>query len=158
MRARWRFWKREPSQCGGEPPPRGDAGPQSGASRIERAEAALAALEAAWAAAANSPHGDALNPRQLALEFRRTLQAKPDLVGWAVHSSWVQYAYPSFARAQGLAFPPAWRLFAEQLGKVMPRRRHDIRQGGKRTCTVTLYRVLDPVAAVVELAAARRSA
>ena len=151
----WKFWKtREPPPCGDEPPQRGDAAPQSGASRIERAEAALAAIEAAWAAAANSPHGDALNPRQLALEFRRTLQAQSDLVGWAVHSSWVQSAYPSFARAQGLALPPAYRLFAEELKRVMPRRRHDLRVGGQRTCTVTLYALPDPI--VMERAGVER--
>lgn len=152
----WRFWKTQPPQCGTEPPQCGEPAPQSGATRKERAEEALAALEATWAnAKLRSPHGDDWSPKRLALEFRNQLQARPDLVGMGIISNWVRTIYPLFARAQGVAIPPAYRLFAEELARLVPRRREDIREGGKRRCTVTLYRVPDPVSAVVKLAAKR---
>ena len=152
---RWKFWRQtpEPPPCGAEPPQSGEPSPQCGASRLQRAEAALAALEEAWAGAADSPHGDERSPKQLALEFWCALQAQPDLGGWAITSSWVRGVYPLFCRAQGLAFPPAYRLFAEELALVMPRKRKDIRQGGRRTCTITTYGVRDPARSVVEVAA-----
>jgi hypothetical protein len=155
---RWKFWRQnsEPPPCGAGPPQSGQSSPQRGASRFQRAEAALAALEEAWAGAASSPHGDERSPKQLALEFRRALQAQPDLRGWAITSSWVRGVYRLFCRAQGLAFPPAYRLFAEELALVMPRKRRDIRQGGKRTGTITIYGVCDPARSVVQLAAVER--
>jgi hypothetical protein len=157
---RWKFWRQnpEPPPCGGEPPQSGEPSPQRGASCIERASAALGALEHVWAGAADSPHSDDWSPRRLAIEFRSQLQAHPDLVGMWIGSDWVRGVYPMFSRAQGVACPPAHRLFAEELARLLPRRRKDIRQGGKRTCTITMYGVRDPETAVVELAGARRSA
>jgi hypothetical protein len=75
--ARWKFWRQnpEPPPCGAEPPQCGGPSPQRGASRFQRAEAALTALEVAWAGAADSPHGDERSPKQLALDFWRALQA-----------------------------------------------------------------------------------
>jgi hypothetical protein len=158
MRMRWKFWRQnpEPPPCGAEPPQSGEPSPLRGASGFQLAEAALAALEEVWAGAADSPQGGERTPKQLALEFGRALQARPDLDGWAITSSWVRGVYPLFCRAQGLAFPPAYRLFAEELALVLPRKRKDIRQGGRRTCTITIYGVLAPARSVVELAAAER--
>jgi hypothetical protein len=65
-------------------------------------------------------------------------------------------AYPTLCRAQGLVFPPPFKDFAKQLALLMPRTRKDIRQGGKRTHTATLYAVRDPAKSVVELAAVKR--
>ena len=110
--------------------------------------------------AAASQCGESLcgEPRALALEFKRTLQEQPDLIGMGVSSFWVRNAYRSFCRAQGLVFPPAYRLFAEELARVIPRRREDIRAGGQRVRTATFYRVPAPTSVVVELAVERKRA
>jgi hypothetical protein len=99
----------------------------------------LPAVEQAWARAADAPQsGERLvkDPKELAVEFRRCLQAQPDLIGMSIHSSWVRTAYPLLCRAQGLVWAPAYKDFAQQLALLMPRRRADIRQGGKRTHTL----------------------
>jgi len=164
----WKFWRqnREPPPCGvepprcGEPPPQGGKySPQCAPTPVQRAEAALAAVEQAWVRAADAPQcGELLvgDPKELAMEFRRCLQAQPDLIGMSIHSSWVRAAYPLLCRAQGLVWAPAYKDFAQQLALLMPRRRADIRHGGRRTCTITIYGVRDPARSVMELAAVER--
>jgi hypothetical protein len=164
----WKFWRqnREPPPCGaepprcGEPPPQGgEYSPQCAPTPVQRAEAALTSLEQAWARAADAPQsGERLvgDPKELAVEFRRCLQAQPDLIGMGIHSSWVRAVYPLLCRAQGLVWAPPYKDFAQHLALLMPRRRADIRHEGRRTCTITTYRVLDPARSVVKLAAVER--
>ena len=151
---RWQFWKTQPPQRGphgGEPPLQCDATP------VQRAELALAGLEEAWARAADAPQrGELVGARELAVEFRRLLRERPALVGMGISSKWIRGAYPLFARAHGVG--PPFKDFAKQLALLMPRRRADVREGGKRVGTATFYHVSAPTSVVVELAVERKRA
>lgn len=64
--------------------------------------------------------------------------------------------YPRFCEAESAIAPPAWKDFACELKVVMPKKRINSREDGKRIGTQTFYLVPDPASAVVELAAAGR--
>ena len=131
--------------------------PQCDATPLERAKAVLAVINECMAArAAETPQRGWQTPRDLAVEFRRQLQAQPELVGWAICATLVRAVYPDFCKAQGYrqsgaslqGFCPATR--PADAAKAC---RH--RQGGRRT--VTVYRVLDTKVALGELAADERN-
>jgi hypothetical protein len=126
---------------------------------------ALAAVKQPWQQAGNAPPRVAVlpeHPKVLAIEFRRYFQAQSALIGWSIHRSWVQDAYPFFCRAHGVIAPPPYKDFAKQLALLMPRARRDLRRSrdvrrkGKEPATGTFYSVLDPAAAVVVLEGERR--
>jgi hypothetical protein len=85
----------------------------------------------------------------LAVEFRRSLQAEAHLIGRKVTSWWVKSAYPEFCRSLGVKRPPPYQDFARELAKLMPRTTIDTSRLGKRR-VFTAYLVQDPNAAVVE--------
>ena len=64
--------------------------------------------------------------------------------------------YPLFCQALVVVRAPAYKDFAKQLALLMPRERKEIWNEGRRIKNFTAYRVLDPDAAVVELAEEKR--
>ena len=159
----------EPPHCGetdqAEPP-------QCGETHLDRAKRALAAFERELQQAAESPQcgesdsypwGAAGLATLLAVEYRRRLQQHPDLIGFQIRRDCVKAHYPVLCQALGVEWPPPYKDFAAQLagepGKrpaLMPRRRKERWERGKRVDTATWYLVPDPAAAVVELAAVKR--
>src|SRR5262245_6694464 len=110
----WWPWRQthEPSQGAREPPPSASQHSQCAVSPMERAEQALAALEAGWRQAADAPPCAAwIGPRELAIEFCRAVQ-QAGLGGWSINSAWVRDIYATFARAQGAEEAPPYREFA----------------------------------------------
>src|SRR5262245_55758567 len=107
----WRRWNADSPQSGGPmphsvgnefPPPHsvGEPSPHCGENLSQRAGRALDGLELAWRQRAEerSPD-DAWNPdgvEELAIEFRRQLQALPHLCGARLNSRWVRQRYPLF--------------------------------------------------------------
>jgi hypothetical protein len=100
---------------------------------------ALNALAQSWRATLKPT-----DPKELALAFRRAMQAQPGLVGAEVPSSWVREQLPDFAGALGAPRPPAFKDFARELKGSMPKRRPEIWRNGKRVETYTVYRVPEP--------------
>ena len=149
----------EPPQCAGSPgtvrAQCAETDAQCAATPVQRATEAFEVVKQAWRRAVEAPqHGEprwSVNAKDLALTFRRCLQAQPDLIGWTIPKQWVQEAYPLLCEAEGVGWPPPYKDFAKELKWLMPRRR-DFKQ--RPTCT--RYLVPDPAAAVVELAAAER--
>ena len=86
----------------------------------------------------------------------RCLQGQRDLVGFWIDREWVKEHYPLFCRALVVVLR-AYKDFAKQLAFLMPRERKEIWNEGRRIMNFTAYRVLDPDAAVVELAQQKRS-
>ena len=142
--------------CGDET----DAGPQCGDDSVQRAEEALAALEKGWRLAAEGPHCGkpswSKDPKELAIQFRRCLQGQRDLIGFWISRKWVKDHYPLFCQALGVVGAPAYKHFAKQLALLMPRERKEIWSGGRRIKNFTAYQVVNPDAAVVELAVEKR--
>jgi hypothetical protein len=158
LRRLWKLWKERKSaaapHCGEHRPQGGGYCPQGGehhrhsvetkAERIERAASAGAALVEAWektADGAAQPRGR-MTAEELATEFRRALQACPELIGIGIPSEWIRQVYPTFCQALGLIWAPPFKDFAHALSFQMPRRRGDERRKGGKT--VTRYFVPDP--------------
>jgi hypothetical protein len=80
-----------------------------------------------------------MSAKELAIEFRRTLQAQPDLVGRRLRSEWIELRYPLFYRSLGVTWAPPYKDFAKELAQLMPRKRHEARRNGKRVETFTSY-------------------
>ena len=159
----WKFWQRfQPDtvaipQCGDGST---DDAPQCGGSPVQLAEEAANAVEralkrAAEASKCGEPRWRA-DPKDLALKFRRCLQAQPDLIGWWIRGHWVRSTYPLLCQAERVIMPPPYKDFAEQLALLIPRKRKEIWSKGKRIDTFTAYHIPDPDAAVSELAAIQR--
>jgi hypothetical protein len=92
-------------------------------------------------------------PRSWHALFRNSLQAEPALIGVDLHHKWVRKVYPIFCdavRLDGWSWPPPYKDFANELAKLMPRRRREIWSQGQRNGTFTVYLVPNPEAAVVE--------
>jgi hypothetical protein len=89
--------------------------------------------------------------RDLAIEFRRAMQAKTGLIGRKIPSRWIRRKYRGFCRSRGVRRPPPFQAFAEELAKVMPRVVVDTTRRGKRD-VYKAYVVQDPNAAVVQFA------
>jgi hypothetical protein len=130
------------------------AAPQGAASdaphrAVERtqAERALAALAQGWDD--DAWRGRSASARELAIEFRRRLQTRPEVVGQRLRSDWIERHYAIFCRSLGLSWWPPFSEFAAELKDVMPRKRVEVRRGGKRVGTVTAYLIEDPAAGVV---------
>jgi hypothetical protein len=170
-------WQKKPSapappQCGRPiphsvsnefPPPDsvGKPSPPCGETHNQRADRILNALEQAWARRAEAPPSDEawhLNDvEKLALEFRRQIQALPELIGYRLNSAWVRQRYPLFCKSVGMhRGPPAYKDFAKKLAQLMPRKRYETWREGRRVETSTWYRIQDPAASVVEFAGAQR--
>jgi hypothetical protein len=82
--------------------------------------------------------------RDLAREFHRFLQAQPGLVGAAIRWEWIYASYPLFCRWLRVGRPPPYKDFARELALIMPRKRKDPRQGGKRLGAFTVY-IVEPL-------------
>jgi hypothetical protein len=93
--------------------------------------------------------------KELALEFRRAMQAHTSLIGKWLRSEWIRRNYPSFCAALGVSDPPPYKDFAFELAKLMPRKRTWQRCAGG-VDAYTAYRVPDPADAVVVLADEKR--
>ena len=104
-------------QCGTEPS-------HCGETAVHRAEDALNSIELAWQRAAEAPQRRSVSrrPEDLALRFRQYLQEHPALIGMGIYTSWTQTAYPIFCEAEGIEWPPPYRIFAHALKDVMPRK------------------------------------
>jgi hypothetical protein len=112
-----------------------------------------------WSVPAGRPSNEPCQTRsakQLAFEFLRALQTQPALIGLSVTRLWVQSGYSLFTRYLGETSAPHYKFFAKELARLMERKRIEIRQGGRRVDTVTVYKVPHPAAGVVALADAQR--
>jgi hypothetical protein len=119
------------------------------------ADLALETLALGWREAARQFIWSA-SARDLAVEFRRRLQERPDLIGRLIPYAWIKQAYVPFCRSVGLSSWPPLTKFAAELKHLMPKDRPEIRRGGKRVATMTAYLVPDPAAAIVDLSQERR--
>jgi hypothetical protein len=120
-----------------------------GETDLQRALGALDGVVAGWTRD--------LSARELAVEFRRVMQAQPDLIGRRVSSDWIEQRYPLFCASLGVTSGrPPFPTFAKELALLMPKRRQEARRDGKRVQTYTTYLVPDPAAAVVALAEEKR--
>jgi len=109
-----------------------------------RAASTLDALVSAWAQVA---HGQQATVKELAIEFCRTLEGQPELIGVRIRAKWIEDRYPLFCAALGVRSPP-FKDFARELAEQMDRERADVRRKGKRE-SFTTYCV--PKATVVAL-------
>ena len=114
---------------------------------MQRAGAALDALARCWVQGAFKW----MVAKELAIEFRRALQAHPDLIGKRLRSRWIEWRYPLFCDSLALSWAPPFKDFAKELALLMPKKRHEIWRDGKRVETYTSYLIPDPTAAVVAL-------
>jgi hypothetical protein len=121
--------------------------PPCGETQLQRAASALDALEQCWGQTA-SKAWNRKSSRELAIEFRRALQAQPDLVGRRVRSWWIEARYPIFCQSLGLRWWPPYRDFAKELPPLMPKKRQEDWRNGRRVGTFTAYLIPDPAAAV----------
>jgi hypothetical protein len=78
---------------------------------------------------------------ELAVEFCRALYARPVLIGGQLRSTWVKQHYPVLCRAFGIASPPAYKDFANELALLLPRKRVDRRERNGKRMTSTWYRI-----------------
>jgi len=139
-----------------------------------RAASTLDALVSAWAQVA---HGQQATVKELAIEFCRTLEGQPELIGVRIRAKWIEDRYPLFCAALGVRSPPPFKDFARELAEQMDRERADVRRKGKRESFTTycvpkatvvalsqemqqasLALCLDPAAAVALWRSARRKA
>jgi hypothetical protein len=112
-------------------------------------ESAGRAVVSAWAQAARpAPTPSA---KELAIAFRRDLQAQPELVGVRVLEDWIKRHYRLFCASLDVEWPPPYKDFLHELAEEMDPKRHDVRRKGKRRVTYMSYRVPDPNEAVVTL-------
>jgi hypothetical protein len=124
---------------------------------MQRAEKVLRALEQAWRQQAEAPPSANAryldDAKKLAGEFRRQIQAQRDLLGLALSSRcWVRPNYPLFCQSLGIDWQPTpYKDFARELAHLMPRKRREEWQAGKRVGTSTFYAVPHPNEAVVAL-------
>jgi hypothetical protein len=133
--------------------------PHCGDTRIERANKAFDVLQEAWSKAAEAARENQWslkNAREIAVAFRRSLQAHPDLIGLRLAARSIRKCYPLFCRSLGVSRPPPYKDFARELARLTPRKRIEVWRSGKRVDTLTVYVVPDPDAAVVELAIKKR--
>ena len=100
----------------------------------DRAARALDALTSTWAQAGHA------TANELAVAFRHTLQAQPDLMGRRLPGEWIEARYPAFCASLGVRRPPPYKDFAKELAEEMPRKRQDLRRNGRRE-TFTTYLV-----------------
>ena len=91
-----------------------DTTPQCGADAIQRVEDALIALEQAWKLAAEARDCEepswSKDPKGLAVQFRRCLQGRRDLIGFWINREWIKEHYPLFCQALVVVRPPAYLL------------------------------------------------
>jgi hypothetical protein len=113
----------------------------------------LDALASTWARAA---YGTEHSAKELAVAFRRALQAHPELVGQRLKEWAIKRFYPLLCRSLRVEWPPPYKDFLKELAEEMPRKRHDLRRNGRRG-TYTTYLVPDPNAAVVALSKRKRA-
>jgi hypothetical protein len=130
-------------QGGGDAPQRE---PRSDASKIERASKSLDALAESWAKAAETGPTDTWirrSPKELAVEFSRTIYARPELIGFGISSQWIRRQYPIFCRSLGITWPPRYEDFSKELASstLLPRKRIDRRPSNGKRQTSTLYLV-----------------
>jgi hypothetical protein len=106
------------------------------------AEVALQVLETDWAALMRIQCSPVkyLSAELLAQHFVGYLRSQPPLLGRWIRSNWIRDQYPLFCSALHLEFRPPYQDFANSLAQIVPRRRMDIREKGRRV-TVTAYRV-----------------
>ena len=133
------------------------SGPPRGATPTERASQAIDAIEQAWDATADASHSERpcwRSPKELAIEFHTCLQSRPELHGFLVPASWIKASYPRFCKAKRVDWAPPYKDFSKELA-MMPRKRIDHRRRGQGTCT--MYLVLSPATAAVELAKRKRA-
>jgi hypothetical protein len=104
----------------------------------------LRVLEKDWGTLASTQCSpvQAVSPELLAQLFVGYLRSQPPLVGCWIGSHWIRDQYPLFCSALHLQFRPPYQDFANSLAEVVPRRRIDIREKGRRVKTVTAYRVM----------------
>ena len=154
IRTWWNSWNRRPEPAQPDTPQFGGVAPQRGATTIEpaphgefespqcAAERALQRIERAWAESEPSQCGvHRESPDALARDFLSCLQAQPALVGWGIKSDWVREVYPLFCSSAGLTWPPPYKDFARELGRLTGRRRKEHWARGKRQGTFTLYAI-----------------
>jgi hypothetical protein len=111
--------------------------PQGGGGQfvMDRTALALIQLEAGWYREAEA--------RDLAVEFLRQLQTKPELWNAEIPSQWIQGKYRAFCVSLGVGVPPPFKDFARAFGLLAPRRRVDKIAYGKRY-TFTAYLIPGP--------------
>jgi len=74
------------------------------------------------------------------------LQAQSGLTGARVPSRWIRDELSHFCRALGATRPPAFKDFARELGRLVPKERHESWRNGKRVRTYTAYHILESAA------------
>jgi hypothetical protein len=74
----------------------------------------------------------------LAVDFYRELQCRPDLTIKPIRSGWIRHVYPLFCRSRGVLPPPPFKDFAKALGRLMLRKRVETWRRGRRL-THTVY-------------------
>jgi hypothetical protein len=123
-----------------------------GETEFQRAQGALDDIARGWAKTASR----FMTARELAIEFRQTMQSRPELIDKWIRSGWIEWSYPLLCAALSIHDRPPFPDFAYELDKLMPRKRMEDRQGGKRVGTYAAYLVPDPATGVVELSGEKR--
>ena len=127
-------------QGAAEHAPQGRHGPDSparGETKLERADAALAALARTWSNSTSIARST--GAKEIARAFHRCLAAEPDLVGLCVPSDWICAQYSVFCKWLGSDRAPPYRDFARELAFLMPRERQETWRDGRRVVTRTFY-------------------
>jgi hypothetical protein len=115
------------------------------ADRLQRANAALEGLAQGWKRKA----WRSASAKELAIEFVRSLQTRPELIGQRLRSAWIEAHYLPFCLSLHVARPP-YKDFAKELALLMSKKRHEVWRDGTRI-TYTTYLIPDPAPAVVDL-------
>ena len=104
---------------------------------------ALEGLKKAWIEQANThrPPNSFLSAEVVAQLFASSLRGQLALFRHGIHSTWIREHYPLFCNSLHLDFPPPYKDFAHELAKVLPRRRREHWENGKRIRSSTWYYV-----------------
>jgi hypothetical protein len=156
------FWRRRQPRLN-ETSPTDNANEQSGQSpddkspisdtrvdpttaRLAAADAALDGLVKAWTeqSRTNAPPHSYLSAEIIAQLFASGLRAQDTLWRHGIASNWVRENYPQFCNSLHLYDPPPYKDFAHELAKVLPRRRREHRENGKRIKSSTYYSISSP--------------
>jgi hypothetical protein len=104
---------------------------------------ALEGLKKAWIEQANThrPPISFLSAEVVAQLFASSLRGELALFRHGINSTWIREHYPLFCNSLHLYFPPPYKDFAHELAKVLPRRRRENWENGKRIRSFTCYYV-----------------
>src|SRR5262249_41114977 len=141
MLAAW-FTSSPGAPHGGETVPPGETEPPHGGEiHLSPQQIALSSIARVWKEQATTEIrnlSETVDARMLACRFRACLQSEPALIGWRIPCEWVQDTYPVFCAALNVELIP-YKDFAKELAEVMPRKRLEHWEGGKRLGTHRYY-------------------